>query len=192
MRYLKVVLSSVLLVTFYMWVALMFNSCNSNNSGKEVRTEVEADDSLMSDDEFESDTVTDGEFVDETSEEDKEVVEEETVEEDGSEPGDYTTPTFPIEEKKSVEKRTHPVTNSSANTGAPYMVIAGSYLMEDNAKNMIKKLQSKGYSNAEIVHFNFSQYHSICAGRYNSKNTAQKTVNALQASGISAYVHKRQ
>lgn len=73
-----------------------------------------------------------------------------------------------------------------------YMVLAGSYLIEDNAASMVRKLDKLGYSNGEVVVFNMSQYHSVCAARLSNYNEAIQISNELKRKGIDNYVHKKQ
>lgn len=188
MRYIKVILSSLVLFSVYMWIAVMLNSCNNKEASPVVQ-----DDPYMEDPaadpygEFEGDFEGEGDtYTEET----------ETVTEYEAEPGDYTAP--PSEEPKPKATTTKTTSkpkitssNSNANSGGNYLVIAGSYLIEDNANSMVQKLNNKGF-NAEIVHFDYSQYHSICAGRYDSRSTAENTASSLKGMGIDAYVHTRQ
>ena len=72
-----------------------------------------------------------------------------------------------------------------------YLVIAGSYLIRENAEKMIKKLNDLGYRDASIINFELSQYHSITAGRYFSYDRAAEIARAIQGRGIDCYVHTR-
>lgn len=190
MRYFKVILSSLALFMVYMWIAVMLNACGNSSTTK--KEDPYAEDVLVegTEDEFESEF--DGEESDEEYEEDGEALADED-EVDDSEPGDYTsapstttTKSFPVEERKTTTNHS----SSSVKSGR-YLVIAGSYLIEENARKMMNKLKNKGFD-AEIVHFNFSQYHSICAGRYSSQSTAKNTARTLKNMGIDAYVHTKQ
>lgn len=72
--------------------------------------------------------------------------------------------------------------------GSKYYVMAGSYLLEENAKKMVVKLNSLGYDNAEVVVLGNSQYHSVIANRYVDENKARSTVGILKQKGIESYV----
>lgn len=208
MRYLKITLSGAALFLIYLWVTVMLNSCNGNKA--EVQSDIEEvqllEDELPGSDFTEFEASSDELDENAANVEEKEV---ETYEEDDSYvAGDYTakektslTPrtkrevsnTAPKSEEKTktfTPKSTSKATSSSSSGN--YMVIAGSYLLEENAKKMVQKLKGMGYSNAEIVYFDQSQYHSICAGRYNSSSSASQTSSSLRNSGIDSYVHKRQ
>jgi len=208
MRYLKITLSGAALFLVYLWVTVMFNSCNNNakvdpnTTDETTLLEEEMDDSDYSS-EFEGD-----EEGDYSTDSDSDSMEED----DDYEAGDYTTseentkrfpstenskssgntslePRKKREERKEEQQRDTYVSSSSS---GDYMVIAGSYLLEDNAKRMIQKLKGMGYSNAEIIYFDNSQYHSICAGKYDSNSSASQTAGNLKSSGIDSYVHRRQ
>ncbi|MDA9774325.1 SPOR domain-containing protein, partial [Saprospiraceae bacterium] len=161
-----------------------------------------------------SDYTSDGEFEGDDSDFDAKPESEgdmDAFEDDDYEAGDYTTSEadnekrFPSKETSKSKgntkltprkKRDEPAVDrnpyADAGSSGSYMVIAGSYLLEDNAKSMVKKLQGMGYANAEIVYFDQSQYHSICAGKYDSNGSAAKTASNLKSSGIDSYVHRRQ
>ncbi|MBK8348787.1 MAG: SPOR domain-containing protein [Saprospiraceae bacterium] len=87
--------------------------------------------------------------------------------------------------------------NKIANTGTivkgdggKYMVMAGSYLLKENAAKMVKKLKTLGYEQAEIVVFQSSQYHSVVAARFASEATAQNAAAALKRKGVDSFVKK--
>lgn len=84
-------------------------------------------------------------------------------------------------------------TSRTTNDGTgKYMVLAGSYLVKDNADKMVQRLRSKGYAEAEIVQFDGNKYHSVCAVRSDDYDVAAGKSNALKRSGIDSYVHTRQ
>jgi hypothetical protein len=86
---------------------------------------------------------------------------------------------------------TSKVQSETSDDNSNYLVVAGSFLVKDNATRMMQKLQGMGYT-AEVRNFNFSQYHSVIAGRYYSKSDADYVASQLKSQGISCYVHKRQ
>lgn len=209
MRYLKITLSGAVLFLLYLWVTILLNSCNNakptaNETSEDIEMlEEEIEDLDYTDNEFEggSDEDFDGKSEVVTEQDAMEI--EDVVEDDEYVAGDYTaepekTTLTPRKKKakpskaKTFEASSTRQSSSAGSSGGTYMVIAGSYLLEDNARKMIKKLQGMGYSNAEIIYFDQSQYHSICAGRYDSNSSAKQTANSLQNSGIDSYVHKRQ
>jgi len=216
MRYLKIALSGTALFFLYLWVSILLNSCNNNKpvyqedgDNVELTSEEMGDIDYTSDDEFE------GEGSDESYGNGESDSEMNTQVEDGSgrstneyadeENDDYVAGDYTASpEKTRLEPRKKPaerVENTrtfeatqpqKSSSYGEYMVIAGSYLLEDNARKMVRKLQGMGYNNAEIVYFDQSQYHSICAGKYESRATAKETSSMLKGQGIDSYVHRKQ
>ena len=97
---------------------------------------------------------------------------------------------------KPKEKISEPVRDLSpskimAGDGGPYMVMAGSYLLKENAEKMRSKLKSMGFSQAEIVVFPASEYHSVVAVRYSSESKAQAAASELKRKGIDSFVKGR-
>ena len=71
-----------------------------------------------------------------------------------------------------------------------YLVVAGSYLSEANAKIMANQLDRMGFSDAEVTAFDLSQYYSVIAGRYRYLGEARSAARTLNDKGVEAYVHK--
>ncbi|NNE30545.1 MAG: hypothetical protein HKN16_12975, partial [Saprospiraceae bacterium] len=82
-----------------------------------------------------------------------------------------------------------PRTNTSP-AGPEFMVIAGSYSSHANADAMEKNLNDLGHMDVEVVQFDLSKLHTVCAGRFNNPDNAQRLTESLRAAGIQAYVHK--
>ena len=100
---------------------------------------------------------------------------------------DYTDYTAkPAKENKAPAN----VQPSSSGDDAAYLVVAGSFLLEENANRMKNKLIGMGYT-AEVRNFNFSQYYSVIAGRYMDRSSADALAAKLKAKGIDCLVHKR-
>lgn len=195
MRYLKLSFSCLALFLMYMWMVVLFNSCKGSTAADQTGEQTEQIDDLEEID------LSDDEDDFESGSDDVDVIEADPdPEEDDSdyEAGDYTS--APEQQKVETKPKSKPVvtqtprksTTSTTSSNGSYMVIAGSYLLEENARKMVNRLKRKGYSNAEIVYFNNSQYHSICAGRYNTRSSAKQTANRLISSGIDSYVHRKQ
>ena len=72
-----------------------------------------------------------------------------------------------------------------------FMVIAGNYLLENNADVMVKKLKASGYNQSEKVVFDLSQYYTVIAGSYDSRSIANSISSELSAKGIENYVLSR-
>lgn len=74
----------------------------------------------------------------------------------------------------------------------PYMVIAGSFIKEENAKIQLKKLKTFGYHSAEIKIFVASEYHSVIVSRHGSESEAELVVQDLRNKGIESFVKQKQ
>ena len=72
--------------------------------------------------------------------------------------------------------------------GGQFMVMAGSYLLKENAEKMVTKLKNMGFSNAKTVIFSSSQYHSVVAAQHTSQAKAQESAADLKRKGIDSFV----
>ena len=102
--------------------------------------------------------------------------------------------TSPKKVSKPVQKTPKAVQKpkTTYSTSGKYLVIAGSYLVKENAEKMKSRLTKLGYDNAEIVVFDERKYHTVCASKSNDYDTAVRQSNALKRKGIDSYVHTRQ
>lgn len=91
----------------------------------------------------------------------------------------------------STSSYTPSASQSRTASAGGYIVVAGNYLLESNAGEMVKKLKSAGYSNAEKVVFDLSQYYTVVAGNYENKSLANSVSSELRGKGIDNYVLKR-
>lgn len=192
-RVLRIVLIITFMLLLILWFSTIFNTCNKD------KTDVESTETLMED----SDSL--GVFEDlgdEFFEDGEDVFNEETESTGDAVTNNDTeseaTDIFETETTDDYTDYTGTTTTSSQNNNigtssdaARYLVVAGSFLVKENAVSMQKKLQNMGYK-SEVRNFNFSQYHSVIAGRYNDKASADRTASEIKAKGISCYVHQRQ
>lgn len=100
------------------------------------------------------------------------------------------TEKMPLPVKKTTTAPTSSTAAVSGGSGG-YIVVAGNYLVEGNANTMLQKLKKAGFSNAEKVVFDVSEFHTVIAGRYPSEEAAVKTINNLKSKGIDAYLHRK-
>jgi len=196
-RFLKIAVYIAVLFLGYLWVATVAKSCNKTSTADADTTEVVED--IASGDEFEDDF-----FEDEDDSEYNELDEmgggtevdsdTDSFEEIDSNPVDYTEVDEIIEDSTPASGTTVTTRSSSnlASSSGRYLLLAGSYLIEDNAQQMVRKLNKIGYANAEVVVFDMSQYHSVCAGRYTSLSSAKQESSALKRKGVDNYVHTKQ
>ena len=198
-RFLKIGVYVAVLFLAYLWIATVANSCNKKaTSDANDNTEMVDDIADIDTDEFEDDL-----FEDEDESDFDETATTDGMgggtfeEDDNSESGgiDYTEVDEIIAKSKKTttpEPSAPNTTNNYSSYSGKYMLLAGSYLIEDNAQVMVKKLKKLGYDNAEMVIFEMSQYHSVCAGRYSSLSSAQQESGTLKRKGIDNYVHTKQ
>ena len=125
------------------------------------------------------------EIIEKSTEDTPDIQETGSVESSTNENESANKSSPPPAPKQKVEQR-----NPSASSGGNYLVVAGSFIIPDNANRMKSKLSRMGY-NAEVVNFDLSEYHAVLAGRYPDYNTAQDAVNALSKKGVDAYVKRR-
>jgi len=197
-RFLKIGVYVAVLFLAYLWIATVAKSCNkkattdANDSTEMVDDIVGVDTDEFEDDLFEDEEESD---IDETATTDG--MGGGTFEEDDNSESngiDYTEVDEIIEKSNKTKTPSTKFTTNNNNTSysGKYLLLAGSYLIEDNAQVMVRKLKKLGYDNSEIVIFEMSQYHSVCAGRYTSLSSAQQESGTLKRKGIDNYVHTKQ
>lgn len=107
------------------------------------------------------------------------------------------TKTPPAEPKPAAQKpaetkpapKPTPVSSSASATSGKHLVIAGNFTQLANAEQRIQELKKAGYPNAEVVRFDLSEFHTVCAGRYDDVNEARKVAKKLKDyNQIDAYV----
>jgi len=194
-RLLRIVLFITFMLLIILWFSTIFNTCNKKDDA-ETNTENEMTGASDTSDVFQD-------LDDEFFEDDKDLFTEDSdnTSSESTSPestGNTAADIFDAEETENYTDYTGTETQSTppANTGtysdnANYLVVAGSFLVKENAVKMENKLSAMGYS-AEVRNFNYSQYHSVIAGRFDSKSSADRVAAQLKTKGISCYVHKRQ
>lgn len=70
-----------------------------------------------------------------------------------------------------------------------YMVITGSFGSIENARKRLEQTIAAGYRDAEIVNFDNSKYHTVCAIRTDHESTARAAVKKLKSKKIDAILH---
>ena len=200
-RLLKILIYAVVLFFLFLWLSTIVKSCGSyNGTNAPSTTTSNTDDTTEEvydeDDFFEdesADEVTDDPSVMTTESEDKieyteiDIVAKKKLNQQESKPAKPITTTTQTNSTKSNNTRI-----SKVNSNGKYMVIAGSFLIKDNALDMKNRLSKLGYENSELVVFNLSQYHSVVASRYSTYEAALKISNELKRSGVDCYVHAQQ
>jgi septal ring-binding cell division protein DamX len=122
----------------------------------------------------------------EKSDEPIEVIPEEIVEEPVVEVEE--TVEEPVKETKAAPSSTN--YSNSGNSSGDYLVIAGSFSVEANAKNLVDKLKSEGFSNA-YIDSNSGSLIKVVAGTYTSKEEAKNAVDQLVSKDMKGFVQKK-
>tara|TARA_B110000027_G_C16102095_1_gene293589 strand:- start:237 stop:848 length:612 start_codon:yes stop_codon:yes gene_type:complete len=200
-RLLKILIYAVVLFFLFLWLSTIVKSCGSDNETNAPSTTTSNTDDTTEeiydeDDFFEDESaeeVTDDPSEMTTESEDKieyteiDTVVKEKLNQQESKPAKPITTTTQTKPTKSNNTRV-----SKVNSNGKYMVIAGSFLIKDNALDMKNRLSKLGYENSELVVFDLSQYHSVVASRYSTYEAALKISNELKRSGVDCYVHAQQ
>ena len=91
-----------------------------------------------------------------------------------------------------VAKQTQAVVKKTSYTSTAegkHLVIAGNFLQRVNAEQRLQELKKAGFKDVEIVNFDLSEYHTVCAGRFEDVNEARRLVKKLKDyHKIDAYV----
>ncbi len=94
---------------------------------------------------------------------------------------------------KSIDQTTvqNPISSSTvyqSDADGKFLVMAGSFLLKENADALVSKLKKMGYADAKVVVFTSSQYHSVLAARYNSEEKARSISVQLKQKGVDNFV----
>ncbi|MFT4663579.1 MAG: hypothetical protein ACI8YQ_001383 [Polaribacter sp.] len=187
-----------------LWIMTVSKSCNKSNLAGTTKLETSASDKIteVKDDTeslFEGEPEEEGLFNEEGGEPSTSGDEDEDDHDEDHDEGDYEGDDSDLKAEIAARQKAgnsagsgSASTAASSNLGMEYLVIGGAYIAEVNAKAEVKRLKKKGYSNAEVVTFDFSQYHSVCVKRTSSRSDARAIKNKLVKDGNSeAYVHKK-
>ena len=89
-------------------------------------------------------------------------------------------------------KTSQPITTPTtvtASADGKHLVIVGNFLQRVNADQRLQELKKAGFNDVEIVNFDLSEYHTVCAGRFDDVNEARRLVKKLKDyHKIDAYV----
>lgn len=189
-RLLKILVYAVVLFFIFLWISTVYKSCSeSENKTASSTSEPIVEATYSANDFFEENTEeskTNGDAIDYT-EIDKVV--EEKVNESRPTP---TKEVAPDEIVSTSQSTTNNPTVNQGNENGKYMVIAGSYLIKENAERMRKRIADLGYQQSSLVVFDLSQYHSVVAARFSDYDKALKVSNELKRRGVDCYVHAQQ
>jgi len=96
----------------------------------------------------------------------------------------------PVQEKKvEVKPPDRDKTIQSTALNGAHLVVAGNFLERANAEKHLKSIKDLGFSEAEILIFEISQYYTVIAGRYDDLAEARRVAKKLKdMHGVDTYV----
>jgi len=179
----KIVLLIIAMSAFFLWT---MNSCGDKESPLDESVDMVGE--IIDDtDEFVDDIGEDIFEDDDLFEDSSDFVDDGYIDEEEAVDIDFTS-----DEPEEISYTSSTSRSSYTSSEGDYMVIAGNYLVESNARGMTRKLSNLGYPNAEIGVFDRSQYHTVIASRHGSYSAALKVSNAIKRQGIECYVKRKQ
>jgi len=185
------------------WFRWMISCSNSNNEKVLGNTTTEmgvdedvvfqadedsGDDGYILEDEDEKDNLSDDEFDTEKDSDSKMIAAAEKIldkEEDLIEKSPEAKRV-----RKTISRDAIRETSYTSDSSIGYYVITGSFADEVNADRMVERLKDMGYSKAEKIVFDFSQYYSVVSGKYDTESSARSKSLELKNKNINAYVHR--
>jgi cell division protein FtsN len=199
-RVLKILAVAAFLFVLWMWGSVMFKSCNPDNDFNFTMPEredklIENTDSLLQEEDFfeEEDAILYSDNLKTKTSDSLMKREPQKVQESIHEVANNESPTLvgTKSNSKTVESdKIEDISTPRNQVNGLWLVICGSYKDESNAIESIKKLKKLGFSGAEKVKFDASNFHTVLSGRYESQNEAAKASALLKQKGIDSYVKK--
>lgn len=182
-RLLSIIVSLVVLFFVYIWISHLSTSPKyTSDEEHKVRSDSQAEEqadnaeAIVAEPELTKDTVetADPPLTD-------------TLEPSIQPQPEQTEVAKPVEKPKPAPSKVEkPV--SPPRTGR-HLVIAGNFLELANAEKHLARLRELGYKESEIVHFELSEYHTVCAGRFEDPVEARRVAKRITDSyGIDTYV----
>lgn len=214
-RIITILVTIFILLLLYIWISHVWGSDKPKHPRQIVDaregdalgvddTSADMDTSLMSDDVMTDDPSSMQEYdqsePEENAEENTVAVNKEPVKEVVAEPKKIAAPVTEtkVEPKPAAKlpapaatKTSQPITKPKTVAAADgkHLVIVGNFLQAVNAQQRLEELKKAGFNDVEIVNFDLSEYHTVCAGRFDDVNEARRLVKKLKDyHKIDAYV----
>lgn len=196
-RIIRILISAIFLVLVFFVFQGIFKSCKSKKG--ETITKTEAATEALESSSSEKEEYA-GEYFDDYvgDQDDEEYTSYGGASEDFNndlfdEPEESTSSTQeakPATPKPASKPKPKPAArNTASNSSGKYIAVAGNYLIIDNARNMVQKLQNLGYDGAEYFTFDGSEYYTVGAIRSNDYASVQSSARDLRQRGIDNYIH---
>lgn len=199
-RLLSILVTLFILFLVYLWINHLMGPSRSDK-GKDTIIETQPVQTIETPEEYslpDDDTPEEGtsETQEETPQEeakpDPEPVKKETPEVKSEEPKrEPVTPpaTTPVKKTTPPPAPPAPESKPTKTDAGAHLVIAGNFLERANAEERVRELKKLGYTNAEVVNFELSEYHTACAGRYTNLDEARRVAKKIKdLNGIDTYV----
>jgi len=206
-RLIRISIYALIILILYFWITAIVKSYQNKTSNQQVdaisdtlivdtvTTDTAAFDTHASDTLITNEDIVDGKIDYKALDEKVKVLEETKPQPSASikkeRQNNNTTETKPSTKRQDVQA---PKSNQPSNgnlklgDGGSYKVMAGSYLLKENAQKMVNKLKGLGYTQAEVVVFKASGYHSVIACRHSSEKFAKSAAADLKSRGIDSFV----
>ena len=185
-RPVQVSIISIVLIAAFFGLSTLYQSCGNKEETPPMtaedadRTLTEVAEKFSDEEYFEDEGEPAAEDVDQTAAEGSQ---------ESTETNETVQQAQPIQREERRESRpASTVSTSSSASGGRYMIIAGNYLLESNASAMVSRLKREGFASAESAVFDLSQYYTVVAGRYASKEEANRQSANLKSLGVDNYV----
>lgn len=190
-RTVRYIFTIVLIIAAAMWIMAVYRTCNTNQTPEDTELtnngtiDSSSEDDLNEED-IESLYVDDEEAGDEEEEDDSALGTDENSGDTSTDTGSMDSSTASDDSDKEEESTSVDEFDLTGN-GGEFLVIAGAFVSESNAKKMQRRLSNKGHNSAVKV-FLGSNYHSVVMGAYSTESAAREIAEEI---GGEAYVHKK-
>ncbi len=166
----RYVILTILIIALAIWSITVYRSC------QEIKEPIEQpEDTTMEPDTSDLEDLYTSEAVDTTSDEFAD-----------------NEPTIDTEEEEAPTKTFNTKPEKPVFSDGQFLVIAGAFISEGNAKKTVNRLNQQGYDDTEIRVFIGSEYHSVIVGAYDDMDDAFDVAIKLADAGYKdVYVHKK-
>lgn len=176
-------LSAVLLISLFFGAAIIYQSCSKKKAEEKSAEELQKDLENLADE------YTPGAYFEEGAESE---AGDTSFEPDYSNTETTKAVASPAKKANTINSGSKSTsssgTSSSGSRNGAFLVVAGNYLIETNADEMVSRLKGLGFSSAEKAVFDLSQYYSVIVGRYETRAAADKVSDQVNAKGVDNYV----
>ena len=190
-RTLRYILTIVLIIAAAIWLMTVYRSCQDQKAKDNTELTTDNTTDNNTDDSEELDPLYSEEESDDATSSEEDVASEDSASDDSSD-DIFEDDTEHSDSGSTTEDETgsdisDADSGSAAGDSGEFLVVAGAFIAEHNAKRFQRNLSKKGID-SEIRVFLGSDYHSVIVGNFETEGAAQKIANQI---GGEAYVHKK-